>query len=95
MIDPNKIKSIAKLYDDFKICVLGSHSALEIMDGAKDEGLKTIVICKKGREKTYKRFKRIIDEIIIIDKFEMMLTPTIAKMINIIVTVVLATMSCT
>ena len=79
MIDPNKIKSIAKLYDDFKICVLGSHSALEIMDGAKDEGLKTIVICKKGREKTYKRFKRIIDEIIIIDKFEMMLTPTIQK----------------
>ena len=79
MIDSNKIKLMANSYDDFKICVLGSHSALEVMDGAKDEKLKTIVICKKGREETYRRFQRIIDEIIIVDKFEMILTSEIQK----------------
>ena len=37
--------------DDLRIAVLGSHSALEIMDGAKDEGLDTIVFCQKGRDR--------------------------------------------
>jgi 5-formaminoimidazole-4-carboxamide-1-(beta)-D-ribofuranosyl 5'-monophosphate synthetase len=48
---------------------IGSHSALEIMDGAKDENLKTICICQKGREQPYRRFKRLADEIILLDKF--------------------------
>jgi 5-formaminoimidazole-4-carboxamide-1-(beta)-D-ribofuranosyl 5'-monophosphate synthetase len=51
------------------MAVIGSHSALEIMDGAKDEGLKTACICQKGRELPYLRFKRLVDEIILVDKF--------------------------
>jgi 5-formaminoimidazole-4-carboxamide-1-(beta)-D-ribofuranosyl 5'-monophosphate synthetase len=39
------------------------------MDGAKDEGLKTICICQRGRELPYLRFKRLADEIILLDKF--------------------------
>ena len=57
---------------DFKnitIGVLGSHSALEILDGAKDEGFKTVCICQKGRELPYQKFKRLSDEIIILDNF--------------------------
>ncbi len=49
--------------------VIGSHSALEIMDGAKDEGFKTICICQKGRELPYQRFRRLSDEILILDNF--------------------------
>ncbi|MCY3854073.1 MAG: formate--phosphoribosylaminoimidazolecarboxamide ligase family protein [Thaumarchaeota archaeon] len=79
MIEKNKIQNIISEYNDVKICVLGSHSALEIMDGAKDEKLKTIVICKKGREKTYERFSRIVDKMIILDKFEKILTQQIQK----------------
>ena len=30
---------------DFKICTLGSHSALQILKGAHDEGFETIAIC--------------------------------------------------
>jgi 5-formaminoimidazole-4-carboxamide-1-(beta)-D-ribofuranosyl 5'-monophosphate synthetase len=39
-------------YDPGNITVgsLGSHSALDISDGAKDEGLRTVVVCQKGRE---------------------------------------------
>ena len=55
------MQKIVKNYSDLRIAVLGSHSALEIMDGAKDEGLETTVFCQKGREKPYQRFARIAD----------------------------------
>ena len=55
--------------ENVTIGVLGSHSALEILDGAKDEGFKTICICQKGRELPYQKFKRLSDEILILDNF--------------------------
>jgi TatA/E family protein of Tat protein translocase len=66
--------NIVGSYDlkNITIGTIGSHSALEIMDGAKDENLKTICLCQKGRELPYrrfKRFKRLTDEIILLDKF--------------------------
>ena len=51
---------------EYKIATIGSHSALQILKGAKDEGFKTIAICEKGREKPYKLF-RVADEIISLD----------------------------
>ena len=69
MIKRSEIQKIVDSYDDLRIAVLGSHSALEIMDGAKDEGLSTIVFCQKGRETPYQRFDRIADEIKILKKF--------------------------
>ncbi|MDH3204822.1 MAG: DUF1246 domain-containing protein, partial [Nitrosopumilus sp.] len=70
MIKSSEIKKIVNDYSDVKIGVLGSHSALEIMDGAKDEDYQTAVFCQKGREGPYQRFGRIADEIIILDKFK-------------------------
>ena len=58
---------------DVTVAVLGSHSALEIMDGAKDEGLRTAVVCEKGREGPYRRFSRLADEIVVLDSFRDML----------------------
>jgi 5-formaminoimidazole-4-carboxamide-1-(beta)-D-ribofuranosyl 5'-monophosphate synthetase len=71
MIGTDTISKIVKKYDvkDIHLAVLGSHSALEIMDGAKDEGLRTVCVCQKGRELPYLRFKRLADEIILVDKF--------------------------
>ena len=60
------------------ISTIGSHSALEVSEGAKQEGFNTIVVCQKGREKTYEYYKKrkrgkeeigIIDEIVLVDKF--------------------------
>jgi 5-formaminoimidazole-4-carboxamide-1-(beta)-D-ribofuranosyl 5'-monophosphate synthetase len=48
----NNIKNRYDL-NNISVGVLGSHSALEIMDGAKDEKLKTVCICQKGRELPY------------------------------------------
>jgi len=70
MIKRSEIKKIVNEYSGVKIGVLGSHSALEVMDGAKDEDLETVVICQKGRETPYRRFQRIADEIIVLNKFK-------------------------
>ncbi len=50
------------------IATLGSHCSLQVLKGAKDEGLKTILICEKKRERLYKRFS-FIDELIRVDSF--------------------------
>lgn len=54
---------------DYKIATLGSHTALQILKGAKDEGFKTICICEKGREKPYQSYN-VADEIILLDDFK-------------------------
>lgn len=54
---------------DYKIGTLASHSALQILKGAKDEGFKSVAICAKGREEPYKSFK-VADEILTIDTMQ-------------------------
>ena len=56
------------LHKNYKIATIGSHSALQILKGAKDEGFSTIAICLKGRERPYKLFN-VADEIIIIKDY--------------------------
>ncbi|MGD0995624.1 MAG: formate--phosphoribosylaminoimidazolecarboxamide ligase family protein [Candidatus Bathyarchaeia archaeon] len=68
----NKIEQVIKKYNSKKIRigVLGSHSALEIASGAKQEGLETVVVCQKGREKTYSKYYRnLFDHVLMLDKF--------------------------
>jgi len=68
----DEINEIVSGYDSRKISVgiLGSHSALEIAYGVKQEGLKTVVVCQKGREKTYtKYYKSLFDHVILLDDF--------------------------
>lgn len=71
MIGLQQIATIVDRYDLKNVTVgtIGSHSALEVMDGAKDENMKTVCICQKGRDLPYRRFKRLADEIILLDKF--------------------------
>ncbi len=48
---------------DFVIATMGSHSALQILKGARDEGMRNLVICKKGNERPYKSYG-VADEIL-------------------------------
>ena len=67
-----KIKQVIKKYktNEIRIGVLGSHSALEIASGAKQEGYETVVVCQKGRDKTYtKYYKNVFDHVLMLDKF--------------------------
>ena len=50
------------------IATLGSHCALQVLKGAKDEGFKTVLVCEKKREKLYRRYG-FIDEFVLVDSF--------------------------
>ncbi|MCW3980390.1 MAG: formate--phosphoribosylaminoimidazolecarboxamide ligase family protein [Candidatus Bathyarchaeota archaeon] len=65
-----------------KIGVLGSHSALEIAHGAKQEGFETVVVCQKGREKTYtKYYQDLFSHFLILERFvEIMNVENIEKL---------------
>ncbi len=71
----NEVKNILEEYDSKKISIatIGSHSALNIFKGAKEEGFKTVCIIIKGREKIYKYFD-LVDEFIYIDDYNEILT---------------------
>lgn len=54
--------------NDYCIATLGSHTALQILKGARDEGVKTVCICEKGKTQPYESYG-VADEIIVLDKF--------------------------
>lgn len=54
---------------NYTIATFGSHSALQILKGAQEEGFKTLCICIKGKEKPYRSFG-VADEIITIDSWD-------------------------
>ena len=53
----------------YKIATIGSHTALQILKGAKDEGFKTICITPPKRTKMYASFG-LADEIIKISNWD-------------------------
>lgn len=65
-------------HDNLSIGTLGSHSALNIFKGAKQEEFKTVCVCKPNDMILYKRFP-LVDETIIVDDFREILTEPIQK----------------
>jgi 5-formaminoimidazole-4-carboxamide-1-(beta)-D-ribofuranosyl 5'-monophosphate synthetase len=71
------------------ISALGSHSALDVCEGAKSEGFRTVVVAQKGRHRTYAehyatkkagaRETGIVDRCIILDKFAEIASPETCK----------------
>ena len=70
------------------IAVIGSHSALDVCCGAKDESLKTLVIVEKGRDKTYAEYYKskgslgCVDEVLYVNKFKDILSPKVQKILK-------------
>jgi 5-formaminoimidazole-4-carboxamide-1-(beta)-D-ribofuranosyl 5'-monophosphate synthetase len=71
MISREEIFKVVKGYGrDITVGVIGSHSALEIAHGAKQGSCKTLVVCQKGREKTYTEYyKNLFDYPLVLEKF--------------------------
>lgn len=79
MITQKDIKKILEDYDTSQITVgvLGGHSALDVLRGAKLQGFRTVAVCQKGREKTYAKYYKtredgrgVVDEVILVDAFK-------------------------
>lgn len=64
-------------YSKISIATLGSHTALQVLKGAKDEGFKTALVCLKSRLSLYNRFRKLIDEIIVVDSFAETASPEV------------------
>ena len=81
----DKLQKIISGYDakNIRIGVLGSHSALEIASGARELGFETVVVCQKGREKTYtKYYGNIFNCIMLLDKFSDITNPEKVKQLQ-------------
>ena len=71
MIAPERLRTSAqaKTSDFYTICTLGSHSALQILKGAHDEGFRTLAVANHETERLYRSFA-FVDEVIGIDNYE-------------------------
>jgi 5-formaminoimidazole-4-carboxamide-1-(beta)-D-ribofuranosyl 5'-monophosphate synthetase len=90
MISKTDISGILEDYDRMKLRIgmTASHSALDICDGAIEEGFPTVAYCQKGREKTYSQYfktqrnqsgrvvRGMVDKAIVLDRFDDVLTPS-------------------
>jgi len=70
VISSDEIHKVLEGYDKKKLTIatIGSHTALQILKGAKDEGFRTLVICRPGKEDFYGRFG-IADEILSVKEY--------------------------
>jgi len=89
MIDRTEIQEIARSYDvdKIKLGMIASHSALDVCDGAVEEGFPTIAVCQKGREKTYTEYFRaerdgsgsitrgMVDNFLVLERFKEIMEP--------------------
>ena len=93
MITRDDIAGIIEHYDRMKLRVgmTASHSALDICDGAIEEGFPTVAYCKEGREKTYAKYFRsernasgrvrrgMVDKAIVMPSFDGVLDPAMQQ----------------
>ena len=88
MIDREAIVEVLERYNPsgIQVATIGSHSALDVCDGAVEEGFRTLVVCERGREAPYTRYFRAsrdkdgrpvrgtVDETLVLGKFKDVLT---------------------
>ncbi len=83
MIIQAKIGKLLEEYDtdNLTIGTLGSHSALNIFKGAKEEGFKTLSICKKSDAIIYEKFP-LVDKIIFVKDFQEILSDKLQEQLR-------------
>ena len=76
---------------DVKVGAIASHSALDVFDGAAEEGLPTVAVTQKGRDATYSRYFRrtkgkfargFVDRVVTLDKFADVVSPSVQKLLR-------------
>ncbi len=91
MIDRGAIVEVLEAYDpsQIRVATVGSHSALDVCDGAAEEGFRTIAVCEAKREAPYARYFRavrerdgtlvrgMVDEALVLPKFQDVLSEKI------------------
>ncbi|MEE2811500.1 MAG: formate--phosphoribosylaminoimidazolecarboxamide ligase family protein [Candidatus Thermoplasmatota archaeon] len=93
MIGQSDLQTILEDYDNLKLRIgmTASHSALDICDGAIEEGFPTVAYCQKGRELTYSKYfkakrnktgrvvRGMVDKAIVLNSFNDVMDPNFQK----------------
>jgi len=93
VIDRERVLKVLEAYDESAVSVgvIASHSALDVCDGAAEEGLRTIAVCQRGRATPYARYFRaarspdgrlrrgMVDEALVLGKFSNVLSPKVQQ----------------
>ncbi|MCL2147890.1 MAG: formate--phosphoribosylaminoimidazolecarboxamide ligase family protein [Methanomassiliicoccaceae archaeon] len=91
MISREEVLSKLEGYDikRAKVGVVASHSALDVCDGAVSEGLRTVAVCQRGRERTFADYfkaqrdasgeavRGVVDEAVLVDRFKDVVLPEV------------------
>ena len=89
MLPQSEVAEVLEGYDlsKAKIGMVASHSALDVCDGAKDEGFETVAFTQKGRERTYAEYfksyydgngklvRGMVDNVVVYDRFKEIMAP--------------------
>jgi 5-formaminoimidazole-4-carboxamide-1-(beta)-D-ribofuranosyl 5'-monophosphate synthetase len=89
LISRERIFEAVEKYDlrKAKVGMVASHSALDVCDGAVEEGFRTVGVCQEGRDKTYSKYFRcqrdskgravrgVVDECWTLKRFKEMMDP--------------------
>jgi 5-formaminoimidazole-4-carboxamide-1-(beta)-D-ribofuranosyl 5'-monophosphate synthetase len=80
MITNDDMAKVLEKYDTKKLAIgtLGSHSSLNIFKGAKEEGFRTVCVCKEKDAIMYQKFP-LVDELIIVKDFKELLGETLQQ----------------
>jgi 5-formaminoimidazole-4-carboxamide-1-(beta)-D-ribofuranosyl 5'-monophosphate synthetase len=77
--------------DEIKVGAVASHSALDVFDGAAEEGLPTVAVAQKGRDAAYARYFRrtkgtpprgFVDRVVTLDAFADVLQPSVQRLLR-------------
>jgi 5-formaminoimidazole-4-carboxamide-1-(beta)-D-ribofuranosyl 5'-monophosphate synthetase len=71
MITPEEIQRVLAGYarDELTVATVGSHTALQILKGARDEGFRNLAVCRRGTEQVYQQFG-VADEILTVERYQ-------------------------
>mgnify|MGYP006131733825 FL=1 len=89
MINKDQVAGMIEDYERLKLRIgmTASHSALDICDGAIEEGFPTVAYCQEGRDKTYSKYfktqrtssgrvrRGMVDKAIVMDSFNNVMQP--------------------
>jgi len=83
LIEKGEIEALVEKYDKDSISIgtIGSHSALNIFKGAKEEGFRTVCICTPDREIVYRKFP-LVDKFIFVENFRSLIDEKVQEQLR-------------
>ncbi len=83
MITPSEIQRVLAGYakHELTVATVGSHTALQILKGARDEGFRNLAVCRRGTEQVYQQFG-VADEILTVERYQELMDTAVQQQLT-------------